>query len=123
MLLLNRVDELNQIVGFLIPVFSEDPIPGRRPRHGLAPADYHKVMAGYACPECLADFGGTYRLVCPVCKFERNLEADIAYAPPALWTDAIRERAEEEGTDAGALSPDEFIRSVLADSNIDQIKL
>jgi hypothetical protein len=118
----SRFDELNSIAGFLIPVFSEDPIPGRRPRHGLAPADYHKVMAGYACPECLADFGGVYRLVCPVCRFQRDVDADIAYDPPALWTDALRERQEEEQP-AGTVSVDEFIHSVMNDPDIDQMKL
>lgn len=117
-----RIDELNSIAGFLIPVFSEDPIPGRRPRHGLTPADYHKVMAGYACPDCLADFGGVYRAVCPVCRFRRDIDADIAFAAPALWADALKERA-EEAQPAETVPVDEFIRSVMNDPDIDQMKL
>lgn len=36
--------------------------------HGLSNDDFEKVRQGYACSNCLEDFGGLYLERCPVCK-------------------------------------------------------
>ena len=80
-----------QVKGFLRPVFQrEDPTTGRT-LNGLAPADFDKVTAGYACPECLAEFN-TYTHQCPVCRYTRNLLEDVESAP-AYWQQHLEDRA------------------------------
>lgn len=74
---------LESVKGWLVPIYSETLVNGRQ-RYGLGPADYQKVLAGYACPECLADFGGIYMAACPACGHERNIEADV-FAEPNYW--------------------------------------
>src|ERR1051325_4272284 len=86
----DRVSEIASIRGFLVPVYSDDEVPGRETRHALTPTDFQKVRDGVACPRCLADFG-TYRPVCPVCGHERDIEKDIVRAFD--WEQAERERA------------------------------
>ena len=80
---MNRVDEINQAKGFMKPVYWQYGEDGR-PQYGLGPDDYFKIENGYGCPSCLADFGGVYRIVCPVCHAERNVEADF-FNEPDYW--------------------------------------
>jgi hypothetical protein len=74
---------VESVKGWLIPYYTETPAEGR-PRYGLLPADFRKVVSGYACGECLADFGGVYMAVCPACGHERDVAADV-FAEPAYW--------------------------------------
>lgn len=58
---------------WLIPVMADDAIAGRERRHGLTPEDFEIVLAGFACPRCLACWeGDTRRMVCPACGHERS---------------------------------------------------
>jgi len=67
------IDRTRCVRRFLIPVMSDDYIPGRRRRHGLTEQDLDLVAHGFACPECLACWeGDTQRLVCPVGGHERD---------------------------------------------------
>lgn len=78
-----RVDEINSANGFLVPIYWEYG-PDGNPRYGLGPEDFRKVQQGYACPACLADFGGLYRVRCPVCTLERDVERDF-FEEPNYW--------------------------------------
>lgn len=71
---------VDAVKGFLIPIYSETAADGRQ-RYGLGRKDFDKVCAGYACPECLADFGSIYRIVCPACGYTRDLEQDVQPEP------------------------------------------
>jgi hypothetical protein len=82
--------ELNATIkGFLVPIFSKDLENGQR-LNGLGPDDYQKVMEGYACPECLAEYV-TYLVTCPVCRYQRDPTRDILDAP-RIWTDHLANR-------------------------------
>lgn len=87
-------DEILGIRGFLVPVYSDDEIPGRETRHALTPWDLRKVAEGYACPRCLADFG-SYRVKCPVCGHLRDIEQDIVRAFD--WEQELRDRQKRMG--------------------------
>lgn len=89
---MNRKQEIqSRVSGFLVPIYSRtDPTTGRK-LHGLGPADYQKVLDGYACPDCLAEFS-SYTLRCVLCGWQRDLAGDIAQAAPAMWTQSIDER-------------------------------
>lgn len=47
----------------------------------LAPDDFEKVRQGYACPNCLEDFGGMIRMKCPVCPHVRDVDTDFVATP------------------------------------------
>ena len=65
----------------LKPIYSqEDPRTGRI-LWGLAPADFHKVRLGYACPQCLEDFNGVWMATCPVCGHSRDMLGDFQETP------------------------------------------
>lgn len=87
-------DDVLGIQGFLVPVYSDDEIPGREARHALTPHDLQKVAEGYACPRCLADFG-QYRPVCPVCGHERDIHEDIVRAYD--WEQELQAREKRMG--------------------------
>lgn len=66
---------------FLIPIYTEThPETGQR-MWGLGPRDFQLVTQGLACAECLADFGGMYRMTCPVCGHQRDVLADVKDEP------------------------------------------
>lgn len=48
---------------------------------GLSPTSFFKVTNGYGCPECLEDFNGVYKAVCPVCGHKRDVASDIVQTP------------------------------------------
>ncbi len=89
----DRISALQSIRGFLIPVFSSDPLPGVKQTFGLSGQDFKKVTEGYACSECLADYG-TYRPVCPVCGHQQDLGQDVTQA--VEWERYLRARKEAE---------------------------
>lgn len=117
-----KVDAIDSlVVGWMEPVLKRtDPISGEV-LNGLGPRDFRRVMAGYGCPRCLAKYR-SYLVVCPACEYTRNIEEDVQ-APPELWTDWVAEMAQEELQGGKPLSADEFIKSVMADRDIDHIKL
>jgi hypothetical protein len=48
--------------------------------YALKPDDFEKVRQGYACPNCLEDFGGVILVKCPVCPHVRS-EQDFVDLP------------------------------------------
>ena len=110
----------SQVKGFLVPEFTMDFPDGRR-LNGLTEADFERVRAGYACAECLAVFD-TYTIACPVCGLRRDLQRDIADAP-ALWTQHINERNQDEPTARTVRSPEEAILMAGRDPEVEQIDL
>jgi hypothetical protein len=80
----DRIADMQTVAGFLIPVYAEDPLPGREVTYALTPSDMRKTQAGYACPRCLADYGGIYRVTCPMCLHERDVEQDFRDIDP-MW--------------------------------------
>ncbi len=113
----DRIADMNTIAGFLIPVYAEDPLPGREVTYALTPTDMEKVRQGYACPRCLADFGAFYRVKCPVCQHVRDVNADFAEAPQ-MWVDHQREL---HGPAVATRRPsiDDAIRRVMEDPDVD----
>ena len=104
----------------IIPIYTRPPlIPGERPLFALTPDDYEKVRQGYGCPECLEDFYGVYMLRCPVCGHTRQ-EGEVQ-AVPHDW------QAHADDVESGyappVATPDEFIRSVMSDPDIEHRKL
>lgn len=88
-----RLSDLAHVKGYLIPVFSDDVIPGREQRHGLTREDFALVVAGYACGRCLAYFD-TYMPVCPSCFHHRDVHADVVRAHD--WEQHLRDRRNAE---------------------------
>ncbi len=72
------VDRTRCIRGHLIPVKIDDYVPGRPRCAGLAPDDYAKVRAGYACAnsDCRAWWDDQQRDTCPLCLHTRT-DADF----------------------------------------------
>lgn len=105
------------IKGFLVPVFTDE-MTGM---NGLARADFDKVRLGYACADCLAEFS-TYRTVCPICGLERDVAKDIA-APREDWDAHLRERERTDAPATRARTPDEAIRALLGDRDVEHIPL
>ncbi len=66
------IDRTRCVTRFLVPVMSDDPVPGREPRWGLTPEDFARVVHGYACPRCRACWDDGKRLKCPFCLHERT---------------------------------------------------
>lgn len=78
------------ITGFAIPIFrKEDPRTGRM-LNGLGPSDYQRVLDGYGCPDCLAQWA-MYLAACPLCGWQRDIANDVQEAPQ-LWVDHLRDR-------------------------------
>jgi hypothetical protein len=50
------------------PIYSRFDYTKNRWEFALTPEDFEKVQQGYACGECLEDFMGEFKLVCPLCK-------------------------------------------------------
>src|SRR5262245_29068829 len=86
-------DELNATLkGFLTPVFEErDAHSGRIVRAMFTADDVRKLMQGYACPECLAEFR-TYLVRCPACNYVRA-DVNVQNAPEE-WLQHLRDRQE-----------------------------
>lgn len=75
---------LQAVKGWIVPVYTRtDPVTGKQ-LAGLRHADGMKVANGYACAECLADFGGVYMPSCPACGHERDVSRDIQ-PEPDFW--------------------------------------
>ncbi len=89
----DRIATLDSLItGFAIPIFRrEDPATGRM-LNGLGPDDYRRVLDGYGCPDCLAQFK-TYLAACPLCGWQRDLAKDIQTAPD-YWTQHLKDRAD-----------------------------
>jgi hypothetical protein len=115
--LADRIADMNTTNGFLVPVYAEDPLPGREVTYALTPTDMEKVRQGYACPACLADFGQFYRAVCPMCQHVRDVNADFAEAPQ-MWIDHLAER-NGPATTTRAPSIDDAIARVMRDPNVE----
>jgi hypothetical protein len=49
----------------------------------LEKEDFEKVLLGYACGTCLADYGGMYLEKCPVCGEDR-VQSELVV--PQWWT-------------------------------------
>lgn len=97
----------------LVPVMSDDPIPGRPRRNGLSRADMEIVVAGYACPKCLACWeGDTVRLKCPVCLHERSAADFLAGIKE--WSDYLAYVEEEESKveRTPTTQPHEFVEAI-----------
>lgn len=120
-----KAEDINAVVtGFLIPIFRTDPETGRK-LAGLDEESFLKVAQGYACAnaDCLAEFR-TYTIICPVCGYTRDIHKDLVPAPHE-WSQHLQDR--DDGYAApiprNVFSPDEFIRSVREDSEIEQHRL
>lgn len=66
---------------FLVPYYSETDSETGRTLYGLAPREFNLVVQGFACPSCLADFGGMWRPECPVCHHEIDVATDVKPEP------------------------------------------
>ena len=66
------IDRTRCVRGNLVPVMSDDHVPGRRSRFGLSRDDFERVVQGYACPACLAFWDDGPRMKCPLCLHERS---------------------------------------------------
>ena len=77
--------DLETWTGRFIPHIYARPHPVTGEMHwGLGPNEFHLVTQGFACARCLADYGGMYRMTCPVCGHERDVLADVE-AEPDHW--------------------------------------
>ena len=127
-----RVDELNTTRGFLTRIgFASEPLRGQRPVYSFDSRDpeamfeYQKVLAGYACSECLADFGATYRVKCPVCGASRDALADAAVETPPEWLAYLRYRDEQVAnpTRTPLIDMEQTIRRVMGDPDVEHTTL
>jgi len=124
--LAEKKQELDATIrGFLLPIFEEYAPNGGR-LSLLSEEDFHKVSAGYACSECLAEFV-TYMVRCPVCGHERDLLADVGHTPE-MWVDHLKERAAIESGEKRAprVVPrgiDDLVRDLQADPDVENIRL
>lgn len=123
------VDNANTVKGFITPIWRTDPISGVKQIAGVSPEDGQKIAMGYACANvhCLAEFG-VVRLKCPLCGLVRDDLGDYSQfeEPPQEWLDHLRAQRDDSRTApiaAPTLGPEEFIRQIQADKDIDQIKL
>ena len=104
----------------IIPIYTRAPIrPGERPLFALTPEDYDKVRQGYGCAECLEDFNGVYMMKCPVCGHIRQ-DGEVV-AVPEDWRAHVDDLS--SGYAPKVATADEFIRSVMEDSDIEHWKL
>jgi len=116
-----EIDSL--VVGFMVPIFSEvDPRTGKTV-NALGPTDFHRAMSGYGCPDCLAIFR-TYLVRCPVCRHQRDVFEDMRQMPE-MWRQHLDDRnsgfAHNLKKPLTKFDPDEFIRSVQEDPEVEQI--
>jgi len=80
-----------QVIGFLTPIFVDRNLrTGETVMNGLDEEGFAKVMAGYACANCLAEFA-SFTVTCPVCGETRDLTDDVPETPE-LWLAAMRDR-------------------------------
>lgn len=105
--------------GFLTPIYSELQ-PNGRHIHAFDRPSYEKVMAGYACGECCAEFD-TFMDFCPVCGLSREQSSKRDVMPEG-WQDFYNEHL-YGGVTGRANTPDEFLRTMAADKDVDQAKL
>lgn len=103
------------ITGFAVPIFrEEDPATGRL-LNGLGPEDYQRVLDGYGCPDCLAQWN-LYMAACPVCGWVRDIGRDVE-KPPGYWLQHLEDRA---NPDWGVTTPtQEKIEQALKDIHAD----
>jgi hypothetical protein len=71
------LDDASTTYGNLIPLYLSDDLgPGTDRIATYTLADGQKILEGYACgnSRCATDYGGMYRVVCPVCLFDRRVD-------------------------------------------------
>jgi hypothetical protein len=104
------------VVGFLSPIYSAVQ-PNGRTVNGYSREDFDRVMAGYACGDCNAAFA-TYQDVCPVCGLSREIGAR-PQDDPDNWNAFLEEHLNGSGK-TRTRTPEEFLRDVSADPDVDQ---
>ena len=93
MIATEKISQLDSIlVGFAIPIFRKEGPDGRW-LNGLGPEDWQRVIDGYGCPDCLAQFR-MWVASCPLCGWVRGVGSDVQQAPD-YWTQHLRDRADE----------------------------
>lgn len=113
----DRIADMNTTAGFLIPVgFRSDPLDGSDEIIELSPHDLALTQQGYACPRCLCDYGGFYRITCPMCLHVRDVERDFVDAPP-MWAAHREARKVVEKTRRPSI--DDAIARVMRDPDVD----
>ncbi len=103
--------------GFLIP-YAHDPYTNTYTFDN--PHDFEKVRLGYACAKCLADYA-MYTPVCAFCGNKRDVNTDLAQTPEIIQSDY--DEASVGGEKTVARSPDEALRAIMGDPNIEHIPL
>lgn len=112
------------VKGFLVPIFYDE----HSSQSALGPEDFQKVVGGYACAKCLAEYT-TYLVRCPICQHQRDLAADLE-APDDLHVDHLRERETTEGQNLGGdprtgkpRTFDDLMADISKNSDIDHVAL
>lgn len=93
------LDDCSSIRGHLKTTWETDPASGQHVA-GVSMEDGRKIIDGYACgnSKCLADYGGVYRVVCPICGFDRRASSPDRFMVPVPmeWEAHLRARREVE---------------------------
>lgn len=119
------LEPVGKIKGFLTAVYSQevrDPNTGAiRHIHGLTREAYDKVATGYACGECLAEFG--FPLIdCPACGMNL-VDAASPQAQPQDWQRFFDERNNDSTPYTVPATIDDFMRSIGNDPDIEHVDL
>jgi hypothetical protein len=64
------------------PLYSRFDYPANRWEFDLTGEDFDKVQKGYACGECLEDYGGIWLPECPVCR----TRTQVVVERPPEWS-------------------------------------
>lgn len=67
------------------PLYSKYDHLANRWVFGLLQEDFDKVQQGYACGECLEDFQGEFKLICPVCRHSTAGGDRVIVDTPSEW--------------------------------------
>ncbi len=112
-------EDLDRIIaGFAIPIFQrEDPVTGRM-LNGLGPEDYRRIVDGYGCPDCLAQFHH-YMAACPLCGWQRDIAQDIQEAP-GYWNQHLEDRADPTYGVSARASMEAALADIHADPDVDK---
>ena len=108
-----------QVTGFLNPVYRSLQ-PNGRHIMGLTQADFDKVMAGYACGDCGAEFN-TYTDPCIVCGLSREVGARIQ-EDPDHWQEFFDEHNNGSGK-TQTRTVHEFLDDLQKDKDVDHVEL
>lgn len=122
-----------EIKGFLTPAMV-DILPGGRMLNAFSdPADVDRIEKGYACGNCCASFH-TFQLNCPLCNLPTHVTKQREETP-AMWQQHVDQRHADIPTlgtgkrepvaapVARPRTPDEFLRDIAKDKDIDQVPL